>query len=148
MPWELLGGAVAGDGNGFIAPGYDPVRLPGRMVPSTWDTTQLDKRLKEDNPYVKSRLDLAKVLSWNRQVPRMPTVGTDRAAALGVDPVELNFNWGANAFFEGDLPTALEKLRQAQALNPNSEKITTMLDRAEMAKRPQLGGFFLKRLAG
>ena len=65
-----------------------------------------------------------------------------RAAALGVDPVELNFNWGANAFFEGDLPTALEKLRQARALDPNSEKIATMLDRAEMAKRPLLGGFF------
>ena len=45
--------AVAGDDNGFIAPGYDPVRLPGRMVPPTWDTTQLGKHLKEDNPYVK-----------------------------------------------------------------------------------------------
>jgi tetratricopeptide (TPR) repeat protein len=133
--------AVAGDDNGFIAPGYDPVRLPGRMVPPTWDTTQLGKHLKEDNPYVKSRLDLGKVLSWNGQYEDANR-WYRQAAALGADPVELNFNWGANAFFEGDLPTALEKLRQARALDPNSEKIATMLGRAEMAKRPLLGGFF------
>jgi len=133
--------AVAGDDNGFIAPGYDPVRLPGRMVPPNWDTNQLGKHLKEDNPYVKSRLDLAKVLSWNGQYEDANR-WYRRAAALGADPVELNFNWGANAFFEGDLPTSLEKLRQARTLDPNSEKIATMLGRAEMAKRPLLGGFF------
>jgi tetratricopeptide (TPR) repeat protein len=133
--------AVAGDDQGFIAPGYDPYRLPGRLVPPTWDENDLYKHLKEKNPYINARLDLAKVLSWNGQY-EAANRWFRQADALGADPVEVNFRWGANAYFEGDLPTALAKLRRARELDPESQKVAAMLERAELARRPQLAGTF------
>jgi tetratricopeptide (TPR) repeat protein len=138
---QSFAAAVAGDDRGFVTPGYDPVRLPGAMVPSAWGEEELMKHLRQNNPYVSSRLDLAKALSWQTQHEEANR-WFRRAQGLGADPVELNFNWGANAYFQGDYPTALAKLRRARELDPNSEKIQTMLEHAQLAERPLLGGTF------
>ena len=124
---------------GFIAPGYDPFGCRGHGSP-TWDKTQLMKHLKAGQPLFKSRLDLAKALIGNGQHEEANR-WFRRAEVLGVDPVEFNFNWGANAFFEGDLPTVPGEAAAGSGVGPQLRKIATMLVRAQLANVRRCEGF-------
>ena len=133
--------AITADDNGYVVPDFDASRLPGHYIPPQWQTEQLEAHLKQDNPFVNARLELAKVLFWQGQHER--AVEWFRSAeSLGADPKEVNFFWGNNAYREGDLPTSLEKLRKAYELDPASLRIQTSLERAENSKRPLLKLFY------
>jgi tetratricopeptide (TPR) repeat protein len=123
--------------NGFVSPGFDPIRLGGRVVPASWGTDQLMDHLEGQNALVRARLELAKVLSWHSQYARA-NQWFRKAEYLGADPVEVNFNWGRNASRQGDMPTALEKLRRAKELAPDFKKIRSALEEVELRKRPLL----------
>jgi len=125
--------AVASDEKGFVVPGFDPVRMSGRYVPPEWGPDDVANHLKQDNPYVRARLELAKVLYLYSQHERANT-WFKKAESLGADPEETNFFWGSNAHIEGDLPTALEKLRKAHRINPESERNRDSLQRSERKK--------------
>ncbi|MCX5886420.1 MAG: tetratricopeptide repeat protein [Proteobacteria bacterium] len=129
--------AIGSDENGFVAPGYDPLRLPGRLIPSGWDTDDLSNHLTRKNPLVRARAELAKTLYIQGQAERA-NEWFRQAETVGCDPVEINLNWGTNAYYEGDLPTALGKLRKAYELDPSSLKITKALERAENRKLPHV----------
>ncbi len=125
--------AIVFDETGFVSIGFDPLRLPGKLVPRRWTDVDLMAHLQHANPLVVARLDYAKTLSWTSQHERA-TVWFKRAEKSGADPVEVSFHWGASAYQEGDVPTALAKLRTARSLEPESSRNTTVLRRAEDRK--------------
>lgn len=126
--------AIAADDSGHVPSQFDPFRLPGRFVPPHWDVQELTDHLHHDNPYVQARLELAKVLYWQKQHERA-NKWFRIAESLGADPKEVNLHWGNNAYQEGDIPVALEKLRKAHELDPASIRILNSLERAENRKR-------------
>jgi len=125
--------AIAFDETGFVSVGFDPLRLPGKLVPRKWTDADLMAHLQHANPLVLARLDYAKTLSWTRQHERA-TAWFKRAEKSGADPAELSFHWGASAYQEGDVPTALAKLRVSRSLEPDSTRNATVLQRAEDRK--------------
>lgn len=129
--------AVAGDDAGFVTPGFDPLRLPARVVPPAWDENTLVDHLRRQHPVVQTRLQLAKVLLWQGQ-HEAANVGFAAAEKAGAEPAEVYFHWGNNAHREGDLPTALEKLRRAHALDPEAARVTNALEAVELRKHPLL----------
>jgi tetratricopeptide (TPR) repeat protein len=125
--------AIAFDDVGFVCVGFDPLRLPGKLVPRKWTDVDLMSHLQHANPLVLARLDYAKALSWTSQHERA-TIWFKRAENSGADPAEVSFHWGASAYQDGDLPTALSKLRTARSLEPDSSRNATVLQRAEDRK--------------
>ncbi len=125
--------AIAFDETGFVSVGFDPLRLPGKLVPHKWTDADLMAHLQHANPLVLARLDYAKTLSWTSQHERA-TTWFRRAEKSGADPAEVSFHWGASAYQDGDLPTALAKLRTACSLEPDSSRNATVLQRAEDRK--------------
>ncbi len=125
--------AIAYDTNGFADINYDNVRLCGKLVPPLWTTRDLMIHLAENNPLVKARLELAKVLYWQSQHERANIKFKD-AKNVGANIVEVLFNWGSNLDMEGDLPNGLKKLRQANKLAPKDKRIMKALKRAENRK--------------
>ncbi|MFB3901944.1 MAG: tetratricopeptide repeat protein [Acidobacteriota bacterium] len=125
--------AIAFDETGFVTVGFDPLRLPGKLVPRRWSDTDLMTHLEQANPLALARLDYAKTLSWTSQHERA-TAWFKRAGESGADPAEVSFHWGASAYQEGDVPTALSKLRAARNLEPDSIRNGAALRRAEDRK--------------
>jgi tetratricopeptide (TPR) repeat protein len=83
---------------------------------------------------VRARLELAKVLYWECQYERADQ-WFRKAEALGADPADVHFHWGNNAYQEGDLPSAIEKLRTAKELDPAAKRTDPALERAESRKK-------------
>lgn len=127
--------AIAADDKGFVTSGFDPLRVSGRVVPPEWNADELARHLTQDNPLVRARLELAKALYMHSQYERA-NVMFAKAECLGANPEEVNFQWGSNAYIEGDVPTSVEKLRLAHKLNPGSERNKTSLDRSEKKLNP------------
>lgn len=133
--------AIAYDATGFAGPQCDPLRLPGRIVPAGWAGDDLRAYLTRRNPLVEARLDLAKALSWNGQHDRA-NEWFRLAEAAGADPADLELARGSNALFQSDLPAALDHLRKAHELNPESERATALLQKAEIQRRPGIESEF------
>ena len=133
--------AIFYDDSGFLAPGFDPLKIPARVVPAQWSADRLAEHLKQENPAVRSQLELAKLLYWNRQHEEA-NYWFRRALAAGANPKDVAFNWGANAYQQGDLPVALRQLKQAKELDPGSPKVDQALENAVDRKRMslELGG--------
>jgi tetratricopeptide (TPR) repeat protein len=130
--------AIAADDNGFVTFDYRaPLYLPARVVPAQWSSDDLMNHVVRKNPLVMARLELAKVLYLQSQHERA-NKWFHRAEELQANPRDVNFHWGNNAYIEGDLPTALEKLRKTQELDLKSERVNKALERAEERKRPFL----------
>ena len=129
--------AIFHDDSGFLAPGFDPLRIPARVVPAGWDADRLAEHLLRENPAVQCQLELAKLLYWNRQHEEA-NHWFKRALAAGADPREVAFNWGANALQQGDLPTAIRQLEQARKLDPDAPKVAETLANANERERPRL----------
>jgi tetratricopeptide (TPR) repeat protein len=127
--------------SGFLGPDSHPLRIPARVVPAPWSSDRLADYLTRENPAVRSQLELAKLLYWNRQHVEA-NYWFLRALESGADPKTVQFNWGANAYQEGDLPTALRHLRTALELDPTSLKVAETLENAVNRKRisPTLSG--------
>lgn len=136
--------AIFYDDGGFLVPGFDPLRIPARVVPAQWSADRLAEHLQRDNPAIRSQLELAKLLYWNRQHEEAD-YWFKHALAAGADPKDVAFNWGANAYQQGDLPMALQQLKKAKELNPSSPKVEAALDKAVDRKRTLLeldGGYW------
>ena len=134
--------AVYFDDSGFCLrdPRADALRIPARTVPPEWDEAALAAYLGAGHPLTRARLELARVLYWDGQ-HEAAYAAFEEAKRAGADPRELTFNWGMNADRQGDLPTAREKLTQAQALDPESERIRQALERLDERRRPQATAF-------
>ena len=137
--------AIFYDDNGFLAPGFDPLKIPARVVPAQWNGDRLAEHLQRENPAVQNQVELAKLLYWNRQHEEA-NYWFRRAMAAGADPKDIAYNWGANAYQQGDLPVALQQLRKARELDPASPKIKETLENAVNRKRvaPELDGAYWK----
>ncbi|HSH42740.1 MAG TPA: hypothetical protein VK973_11515, partial [Arenicellales bacterium] len=132
--------ALAGDDHGFATPGdedFDPLRVPARVVPAAWDGDALIDHLRHRHPVAQGRLQLAKALFWNAQHERAD-YRFAQAEAAGADRGEVLHHSGANAYREGDLASALERLRAASRLDPGNARIDAALEAAEWRRRPQL----------
>lgn len=129
--------AICYDDNGFLNPKFDPLRIPARVVPAQWNGDRLAEYLHRENPAVQCQAELAKLLYWNRQHEEA-NYWFQRALAAGADPKEITFNWGANAYQQGDQPVALRQLRTARELDPSSAKVAETLKNAENRKRVDL----------
>ena len=125
---------------GFITPRRDNARLPARIDPPDWDAPRLMDHVLRGHPITRAQLDLAKLLYWNRQ-HEAANVWFKRASKSGADPAEIDYNWGANAYQQGDLPTALRKLRSAAESDPGSDRTRLALERAEEQRSPELSIF-------
>lgn len=135
--------AIFYDDNGFLAPGFDPLKIPARVVPASWSVDRLAEHLVQDNPAVRGELELGKLLYWNQQHEEAE-YWFRRALAAGANPREATFNRGANAVQQGDLPVAIDQLRKAKELDPDSPKVERALENAIDRKRLaiDLGGRF------
>ena len=132
----VFSGALCLDDNGFVAAGADPCRLPAKSVPPAWSDTDLLQHLREANPVVKSRLELAKICFWHGQT-EVAAHWLRRAGEAGANPFEVSFNRGANAAMAGDLPVALEQLREAIRLAPpGEERPARLLEKTLDRRRP------------
>jgi tetratricopeptide (TPR) repeat protein len=128
--------AFCRDDYGFVTERADPRRLPARIVPATWDSVTLTKHLKEENPVVRSRLELAKLLYWHGQ-SEASTKWFGKAGKAGADPFEVTFHEAANAAMVGDLPVALAKARAAVELAPEGDdRPAKLLQKAIDMRRP------------
>ncbi len=130
--------AVYFDPYGFYIPSVDtdPLRISARVIPPGWDEEMLLTYLTADHPLPRAWLELARVLYWNGQHEAAHKAFTE-AEKAGADPLEIEFNWGMNSDRQGDIPTAQEKLRLAQMLDPESESIRLALARLDDRRRPQ-----------
>ena len=129
--------AVAFDESGFVVPGYDALRLPAKGVSPEWSTNDLAIFLKQDDPLVRARFELAKILYWQSQHETANKLYRSGELA-GVDPAELYYNWGANAYQQGDYPTAVAMLKKAQELDPQSLRTQNALKKAKDQQRPEV----------
>lgn len=128
--------AFCRDDYGFISGRADPRRLPARIVPAGWDSAALVKHLKEENPVVRSRLELAKLLYWHGQ-SEASSQWFGKAGKAGADPYEVTFHEAANAAMAGDLPVALDKARAAVELAPEGDdRAAKLLQKALDMRRP------------
>ncbi|MEW6184184.1 MAG: tetratricopeptide repeat protein, partial [Thermodesulfobacteriota bacterium] len=126
--------AITADPNGYITEAFENRHLMGRNVPPSWDVHQLQNYLTRQNPLVRARLQLGKVLFWQGQHIQAGQ-WFKKAEEAGADPWEVNYNWGNNAFQYGDVPTALAKLRLAQEIDPDSKRSKDSLERAQWEKK-------------
>jgi len=134
--------AICFDSCGFYLPSSDtdPLRIPARIVPPDWDENELLTYLTLEHPLTRSWLELARVLCWNGQYEAAHKAFIE-AEKAGADPIELNFNHGMNAYWQGDLPTAKTKLQAAQMLDPEAERIRLALARLDDRRRPQVTAY-------
>lgn len=132
--------AVYFDDSGFCLPGQDPLRMPARVVPPSWDADALAQYLRLGNPLARARLELARILYWHGQ-HETANAWFARAEQAGADPLDVNFNWGLSAARQGDLPTALDKLAKARELDPGSERIVRAMEQVKNRQRPAAHAF-------
>jgi tetratricopeptide (TPR) repeat protein len=123
------------DEAGFLMPDYDPARVPGRVVYPSWSVSNLIAHVRQENPIVGSHVELAKLLYWNGE-HQEANHWFRKAQALGVARSELVFNWAANSYMQGDLPTALEQGRQALQYDPTDPKTSNLISRVKDEMRP------------
>ncbi len=145
--------AIAYDSSGFVCSvknEIDNLRLPGKVVPINWTAKDLIKYLREENPLVRVKLELAKILYWQSQHERA-NIRFKEAKKAEANPIELNFNWGSNYDMEGDLPNGLDKLKLALKLYPKTKdykkspgytRIEKALKRALNRKHLFLDGYY------
>jgi tetratricopeptide (TPR) repeat protein len=131
--------AVYFDSCGFLIKSehYNPLRIPARSVPPQWSTDQLAKYLTNHHPLALNWLERARALYWNGQ-HEDAHAAFQQAEKHGADPTEVNFNWGMNAYMQGDLPTARAKLLSAQQLDPENTMIPAALERVREQRRSQI----------
>ena len=132
--------AVSFDDSGFRMPNTDSLRIPARTVPPQWDAERLMYHLSEDHPLARAQLELARILYWHGQYESAIRV-LAWAADSGADPTEVAFTWGLAAGLQGDIPTAMSKLREARTLAPDDQRIEQAADRIADRIRPRLEGF-------
>ena len=123
---------------GFYLPSEqnDTLRIPGRVILPSWDDKMLMEYLSYDHPLARAWLELGRTLFWHGQYEAAHRAFT-KAELAGANPLELNMNWGMNAYHQGDLPTARKKLVAAQLLDPEDERILIALARLEDRRRPR-----------
>jgi len=142
--------AIAQGDSGFIVPGFDPWRIPARVIPapSFIKSTSLDEStdvisyLQPRNPLHRAKLDMARLLQQNGQHTRANQWFRD-AKEQGGDTADVMYGWGVNSLAQGDVPSALNHLREAREIGSfEQDHVLDALDRAEQAKVPQLTAGF------
>lgn len=133
---QVFTGAFCRDDSGFVSSRLDYCRIPAKPVSSSWTPDDLVNYLRQANPVVKSRLELAKLFYWQGQ-SEAATHWFRQARDAGANPFELTFNEAANAAMEGDLPVALGKSREALGLAPaGDQRPTALMAKALDLRRP------------
>ncbi|MEI8139168.1 MAG: tetratricopeptide repeat protein [bacterium] len=128
--------AFCRDDNGFVSSLPDPLRIPVKAVPPSWDLTALENHILQGNSVVRARLELAKLYYWHGQC-EVASHWFRKAAEAGANPFEVTFNQGANAAIEGDLAQALEKSREAVKLAPADDpRPAVLLEKVTNMRRP------------
>ncbi len=130
--------AMALDAEGFLAPTTLAARVPAMEIRPGWSPDRVVERLSQQDPFRGGVLQQGIVYSLSSQYEAANRRFAE-AEALGADKRDLYYSWGANAFFQGDVPTALELLRKAQAEDPSSALIAQAVEMAENATKPAVG---------
>lgn len=120
---------------GFWTPMADPLTFPAKSVLPSLGATAMEQHLDRVNPQHQVVLELAKAYMWHGQLSRADDYFRE-ARALPVDPGELDYNQGANAYYEDDVPTAIRLLNEAALENPDSPWVQRMRRRAELRAEP------------
>lgn len=133
---SVFAGAFCRDDYGFISSRLDSRRVPAKTVSPNWSADDLVHHLRQVNPVVKSRLELAKLYYWHGQ-SEAAAHWFRMAYAAGANPFEVTFNQAANAAMEGDLPVAIRQAREAIRLAPPEEhRPVALLEKALNMRRP------------
>ena len=133
---KVFDAAFCRDDNGFISGEEDPLRLPAKAVPASWGSQSLADHLKQANPVVRARLELAKLFYWHGQ-SEAAAHWFRKAREAGANPFETTFNEAANAAMAGDIPVALQKAREAVVLAPADDtRPARLLEKAVEMRRP------------
>jgi Tfp pilus assembly protein PilF len=129
----------------------DPLRIPMRTVFAAIAPDDLAKAIMQNIPPRRAILELAKVKSWNGQLPAADRLFR-RARELSLDRAETVYFHARNSQYEGDIPQAVEMTDDLWALEPplpansevedpfarNRERNATLLEDVNRLQRPLL----------
>jgi hypothetical protein len=130
--------AFAPTSRGTSVPHEDTWRVPVRMIYAGTSLETVSDDLVFQHPTRAGVKELAKILSWNGQLPRADRLFR-RAEELGVVSEDLYYAHARNAYYEEDVPTTLELARKAYAIAPESERVQRLMEDAETRLRPLAG---------
>lgn len=128
--------ALYGDDSGFVLAGEESVLIPARWIPPGWTAERLRAHLIEDHPVARARLELAKILYWNRQHEEAD-YWFALADEAGANRQEVLFNWAASARLQGDYRTALRRFEQGIDAYPDDPRMRREYEKTRLAMRPE-----------
>ena len=131
---ERFAYAFAPASRGASVPHKDIWRVPMRAIYKGTSLEVVSDDLVYKHPTRVGVKELAKVLSWNGQLPRADRL-FHRAEELGLASEDLYYFHARNAQYEGDVPTTLELARKAQEIAPDSERVKQLMSDAEKELR-------------
>jgi len=126
---------------GYHAGAANPLTVPALEVSPVTTPEIFALMLTRANPLVSSRLELAKALYWNRQYEQAHDWFA-RAEAEGADPFALYFSWGACADNQSDIPTAMDKIAKARAIDPDDDRLQALSLRADDRRSSRISAGF------
>ena len=126
--------AFAPASRGASVPHQDIWRVPMRAIYTGTSLEMVSYDMVYQHPTRAGVKELAKVISWNGQLPRADRL-FHRAEELGVASEDLYYFHARNALYEGDVPTSLELARKAEEIAPDSERVKQLMSDAEYQLR-------------
>lgn len=128
--------ALYDDDGGFVLTGEKSLLLPALWVPAGWTTARLQAHLTQNHPVARARLELAKILYWNRQHEKAD-YWFAKAENAGADRQEVLFNWAASARLQGDYRTALRRFKEGIDAYPDDPRMQLEFQKTRLAMRPE-----------
>lgn len=128
--------ALYDDDGGFVLVDEQSMLIPARWVPAGWSTDRLRIHLTENHPVARARLELAKILYWNRQHERADHWFV-RAEDAGAKHQEVLFNWAASARLQGDYRTALRRFEEGVKAYPEDPRMQREYKKTKLGMRPE-----------
>lgn len=129
--------ALGKSDEGFVIEASHPGRMTGVWAPNAWTGADALRHVVEENPYINTELELAKVLYWHHQHQRAHK-HFKHALEAGAKPGEVYYHWGVNAADAGAYPLAFEKLEEAQTYLDDDPRLARAWRSLSNAVRPQL----------
>ncbi|MCC8180726.1 MAG: hypothetical protein LIP23_07460, partial [Planctomycetes bacterium] len=128
--------AFTNSSTGYYIPCGDLSRVPMRVAYSASDPEEFAVNFSQRHPTRRAVLELAKVTSWHGQLPLAETYFAE-ARPLGLDMKETTYFHARNAQYQGDVPVAKRRAREARQWDPEAERVIDLNRDVSRLTRPR-----------